>query len=77
MLWNAQPRQLSLKGPYEDMGKARLDEVFKEAGSTEPLIINFYCGYNLDLALSSEKAAGKHQANKPAQYRKVKPQINT
>jgi coenzyme F420-reducing hydrogenase delta subunit len=37
------------------MGKARLDEVFKEAGSTDPLIINFYCGYNLDLALSSEK----------------------
>jgi formate dehydrogenase (NADP+) beta subunit len=48
-------RAIEFKGPYEDMGKARLDEVFKEAGSIDPLIINFYCGYNLDLALSTEK----------------------
>ena len=48
-------KAIEFKGHYEDMGKARLDEVFKEAGNTYPLIINFYCGYNLGLALSSEK----------------------
>lgn len=37
------------------MGKARLNEVFKETRNSDPLIIDFYCSYNLDLALSREE----------------------
>jgi len=37
------------------MGKDQLHDAFKEAKTSEPLIINFYCSYNLDLALSREK----------------------
>jgi coenzyme F420-reducing hydrogenase delta subunit/Pyruvate/2-oxoacid:ferredoxin oxidoreductase delta subunit len=47
-------KAIEFKDPYEDMGKAQLNDVFKEAKTPEPLIINFYCSYNLDLALSKE-----------------------
>ena len=48
-------KAIEFKGPYEDMGKGLLDEVFNKAKTSEPLIINFYCSYNLDLALSKEE----------------------
>jgi len=48
-------KAIEFKGPYEDMGKDQLQEVFKETKISEPLIINFYCSYNLDLALSKEE----------------------
>ena len=48
-------KAIEFKGPYEDMGKGQLDEVFNKAKTSEPLIINFYCSYNLDLALSKEE----------------------
>jgi coenzyme F420-reducing hydrogenase delta subunit len=48
-------KAIEFKGPYEDMGKAQLQEAFKEAITSEPLIINFYCSYNLDLVLSKEE----------------------
>jgi NADPH-dependent glutamate synthase beta subunit-like oxidoreductase/coenzyme F420-reducing hydrogenase delta subunit len=48
-------KAIEFKDPYEDMGKAQLNDVFKEAKTSEPLIINFYCSYNLDLALSKEE----------------------
>ena len=48
-------KAIEFKGPYEDMGKGQLDNVFDKAKTSEPLIINFYCSYNLDLTLSREK----------------------
>jgi formate dehydrogenase (NADP+) beta subunit len=48
-------RAIEFKGPYEDFGKIQLDEIFKGATNVTPLIINFFCSYNLDLALSTEK----------------------
>jgi NADPH-dependent glutamate synthase beta subunit-like oxidoreductase/coenzyme F420-reducing hydrogenase delta subunit len=48
-------RAIEFKGPYEDFGKAQLDEIFEGATNVDPLIINFCCSYNLDLALSTEK----------------------
>ncbi len=48
-------KAISFKGPYEDMGKNQLQEAFKEAKASGPLIINFFCSYNLDLALSKEE----------------------
>jgi len=48
-------KAIEFKGPYEDMGKDQLQEVFNKAKTSEPLIINFYCSYNLDLALSKEE----------------------
>ena len=48
-------KAIEFKDPYEDMGKARLDEAFKKARGVGPLIINFYCGYNLDFTLSKDK----------------------
>jgi coenzyme F420-reducing hydrogenase delta subunit len=48
-------KAIEFKDPYEDMGKDQLNDVFKEAKTSEPLIINFYCSYNLDLALSKEE----------------------
>ncbi len=48
-------KAIEFKGPYEDMGKAQLNEVFKETTSSVPLIINFFCSYNLELSLSTEK----------------------
>ena len=48
-------KAISFKGPYEDMGKNQLQEAFKEAKISGPLIINFFCSYNLGLALSKEE----------------------
>ncbi|MFQ5965896.1 MAG: FAD-dependent oxidoreductase [Candidatus Scalinduaceae bacterium] len=48
-------RAIEFKGPYEDFGKAQLDEIFNEAKNIDPLIINFYCSYNLNLAISPVK----------------------
>ncbi|GAX60650.1 NADPH-dependent glutamate synthase beta chain and related oxidoreductase [Candidatus Scalindua japonica] len=48
-------KAIEFKGQYEDMGKDQLNDAFKEAKTSEPLIINFYCSYNLDLALSKEE----------------------
>ncbi len=48
-------KAIEFKGAYEDMGEAQLNDVFEEPVSQGPLIINFFCNYNLDLSLSSEK----------------------
>ena len=48
-------KAIEFKGPYEDMGKTQLQEAFKESKTSEPLIINFYCSYNLDLILSKKE----------------------
>ena len=48
-------KAIEFKGAYEDFGKSQLDEIFERSTSVAPLIINFYCGYNLDLTLSTEK----------------------
>ncbi len=48
-------KAIEFKGPYEDMGKTQLNDVCKESISQGPLIINFFCSYNLDLSLSAEK----------------------
>ena len=48
-------KAIEFKGPYEDMGTGQLNDAFKEAKTSEPLIINFYCSYNLDLTLSNEE----------------------
>ncbi|MFQ5714024.1 MAG: FAD-dependent oxidoreductase [Candidatus Scalinduaceae bacterium] len=48
-------RAIEFKGPYEDFGKSQLDGIFNEAKNIDPLIINFCCSYNLDLASYTEK----------------------
>ncbi|ODS32224.1 MAG: NAD(P) oxidoreductase, FAD-containing subunit [Candidatus Scalindua rubra] len=48
-------KAIEFKGTYEDMGKTPLDGIFQGATNIAPLIINFYCSYNLDPALSTEK----------------------
>ena len=48
-------RAIEFKGPYEDFGKAQLDEIFEGATNVAPLIINFCCSYNLGLTSSTEK----------------------
>ncbi len=48
-------KAISFKGPYEDMGTGQLNDIFRDVKSSGPLIVNFYCSYNLDLALSKEK----------------------
>ncbi|MBS1258275.1 MAG: Ferredoxin--NADP reductase [Candidatus Scalindua arabica] len=48
-------KAIEFKGPYEDMGIGQLNDAFKKTKTSEPLIINFYCSYNLDLALSREE----------------------
>ncbi|MDR4503604.1 MAG: FAD-dependent oxidoreductase [Candidatus Scalindua sp.] len=42
-------RAIEFKGTYEDMGNSQLDEVFKEAAGTGSIIVNFYCGCNVNL----------------------------
>ncbi len=42
-------KAIEFKGSYEDMGSGQLDAIFKEAVGSSPIIVNFYCGCNVNL----------------------------
>jgi NADPH-dependent glutamate synthase beta subunit-like oxidoreductase/coenzyme F420-reducing hydrogenase delta subunit len=68
-------KAIEFKGPYEDLGKAQLDEIFEGTTNVAPLIINFCCSYNLDLALSTEKLPKNVKQVKMLSLGKLSPKL--